>query len=104
MFLNGGKWEGKQIVSSEWIKDSVTPHMALGPNTKYGLKWWLYGYGPDNKLVAWSGNGFGGQQPFVLPEHDIVAVYTAWNIKQGPTLTFREAMNRLAALVTDAKK
>jgi CubicO group peptidase (beta-lactamase class C family) len=57
LFLNGGKWGGKQIVSREWVKDSITPHMDLGPNAKYGLKWWLYPYGKDNKMLAWSGSG-----------------------------------------------
>ena len=104
LFLQGGKWDGKQIVSPEWIKDSLTPHMDLGPNAKYGLKWWLYPYGPDNKYLAWSGNGFGGQRPIVLPEYDIVAVYTAWNVNPGSTLRTKDAIDRLVGLITDGKK
>jgi hypothetical protein len=30
--------------------------------------------------MARAGSGFGGQRPLVLPEYDIVAVYTAWNV------------------------
>jgi len=77
LFLKGGKWDGKQIVSPGWVKDSLTPHMTVSPNAKYGLKWWLYPYGADNKFLAWGGSGFGGQRPLVLPEYDLVAVYTA---------------------------
>ena len=104
LFLKNGKWDGKQIVTPEWIKDSLTPHMDLGPNAKYGLKWWLYPYGPENKYTAWSGNGFGGQLPMVLPEYDLVVVYTAWNVNPGAALRRKDAIDRILALVTIAKK
>lgn len=104
LFLKGGKWDGKQILSPEWVKDSVTPHMDLGPSAKYGLKWWLYPYGKDNKFTAWSGNGFGGQRPMVLPEYDIVVVYTAWNVNPGPGLRTTDSINRIVSLVTDTPK
>ncbi len=103
LFLNGGKWNGTEIVSPEWVKDSVTPHMDLGPNTKYGLKWWLYPYGKDNKFTAWSGSGFGGQFPIVLPEYDIVFVVTAWNVN-GPTLRPRDSIPRIVGMVVDGPK
>lgn len=104
LFLKDGKWEGKQIVTPEWVKDSLTPHMDLGPNAKYGLKWWLYPYGKDNKQTAWSGNGFGGQLPMVLPNEDMVVVYTAWNVNPGPGLRRADAINRLLDMITDGPK
>jgi CubicO group peptidase (beta-lactamase class C family) len=104
LFLKNGKWDGKQIVTPAWIKDSLTPHMDLGPSVKYGLKWWLYPYGKDNSMLAWSGSGFGGQRPLVLPEYDMVVVYTAWNVNPGPTMRTKEAIDRIVALVTDIKK
>jgi len=103
LFLQNGKWDGKQIISPEWVKDSLTPHMDLGPNAKYGLKWWLYPYGKDNKMLAWSGNGFGGQFPIVLPEYDMVAVFNAWNVDPGPAIRPRDAIARLVGLVVDRK-
>jgi CubicO group peptidase (beta-lactamase class C family) len=103
LFLQNGKWDGKQIISPEWVKDSLTPHMDLGPNAKYGLKWWLYPYGKDNKMLAWSGNGFGGQFPIVLPEYDMVAVFNAWNVDPGPAIRPRDAIARLVGLVADRK-
>ena len=33
--------------------------MNLGPNAKYGLKWWLYPYGKNNKLTAWRATALG---------------------------------------------
>jgi CubicO group peptidase (beta-lactamase class C family) len=104
LFLKGGKWDDKQIVSPEWVKDSLTPHMTVSPNAKYGLKWWLYPYGADNKFLAWGGSGFGGQRPLVLPEYDLVAVYTAWNVNPGPGLNGKDAIGRLTAMITDGPK
>jgi hypothetical protein len=68
---------------------------------QYGFKWWLYPYGNDRSRRAWAGAGFGGQRPIVVPEHDLVIVYTGWNIlPDRPSLSPRVALDRvLAALV-----
>ena len=111
LFLKNGAWEGKQIVSTDWIKDSVTPHFDLGAGRpdaaerpKYGLKWWLYPYGKDNPKLAWAGSGFGGQRPIAFPEYDLVVVYTAWNHGPGPSLGLRDAIYRPLETLTDWKK
>src|SRR5262249_11725941 len=47
LFLKNGMWDGKQIVTPEWVKESVTPAITVstrGPGIKYGLKWWLVPY------------------------------------------------------------
>jgi CubicO group peptidase (beta-lactamase class C family) len=81
VFLKGGMWEGKDVVSSAWIKDSVSPHVAVpGGDWKYGYQWWLQSFGSNAEDVAWTGRGFGGQQLIVLQEYDIVAVFTGWDI------------------------
>jgi CubicO group peptidase (beta-lactamase class C family) len=101
LFLQNGNWKGKQIVTRDWVGSSVTPFMNLGGGTKYGYKWWLYEYEP-NKL-AWWGSGFGGQFPIVIPEYNIVAVFTAWNILPGPSLGRNVIVRRLINAVTDRK-
>ncbi len=106
LFLKNGTWEGKQIVSPEWVKESVTPAFDLTregsttPGPKYGLKWWLYPYGKDNSKLAWSGSGFGGQRPMAFPDLDLVVVYTGWDIPpvQGQ-LRGRDAIDRAVGLV-----
>lgn len=81
LFLKGGMWEGKEVVSSAWIKDSVAPHVAVpGGEWKYGYQWWMQSTGGAPEDVAWFARGFGGQQLIVLPEYDIVAVFTGWDI------------------------
>ncbi|MBV9242318.1 MAG: serine hydrolase [Acidobacteria bacterium] len=103
LFLKNGVWDGKQIVSADWVKESVKPAFDLN-GAKYGLKWWLYPYGKDNSMIAWSGSGFGGQMPMAFPDYDMVVVYTAWNVNPGtPVLRRRDAIDRIIALA-DATK
>lgn len=81
LYLKGGMWDGKEIVSPSWIKDSVAPHVAVpGGNWKYGYLWWLQNYGSAPDDVAWVARGFGGQQLFVVPAYDMVDVFTGWDI------------------------
>lgn len=102
LFLQNGNWNGKQIVSNDWVKSSVTPFMTLGGGTKYGYKWWLYEYEPNK--TAWWGSGFGGQFPIVIQEYNIVAVFTAWNILPGkPSLGRNVIIRRLLNAVVDKK-
>ena len=102
LFLQNGDWNGKQIVSSDWVRSSVTPFMTLGGGTKYGYKWWLYEYEPNK--IAWWGSGFGGQLPIVIPEYNIVAVFTAWNVLPGkPSLGRNVIVRRLINALADRK-
>jgi CubicO group peptidase (beta-lactamase class C family) len=81
LFLKDGMWEGKEVVSAAWIKDSVTPHIVVpGGDWKYGYQWWMQPIGSSPEDITWFARGFGGQQLIVLPEYDIVAVFTGWDI------------------------
>lgn len=65
--LNNGSWNDKQIVSEEWIS-TATSNFVGDPG--YGYLFWT----TDNSFFA---AGFLGQRIFVIPEHSIVAVFTA---------------------------
>ena len=101
LFHHEGVWEGKRILSADWVKDSLAPSVTVNEKSgvKYGLKWWLYPYGKDNARLAFAGSGFGGQLPIVIPDYDIVIVFTAWNILGGPGLRHRDAIDRILAAV-----
>jgi CubicO group peptidase (beta-lactamase class C family) len=101
LFLRNGVWEGRTIVSPVWVRESVTPAIAVNARgVQYGYKWWLYPYGTEGKL-AWAGSGFGGQFPIAIPEHDLIVVINGWNILPGGAgLSPRVAIDRvLDALV-----
>jgi CubicO group peptidase (beta-lactamase class C family) len=81
LFLKEGMWEGKEMVASAWVKDSVSAHVAVpGGTWKYGYQWWMQPIGSTPDDITWFARGFGGQQLMVLPEYDIVAVFTGWDI------------------------
>src|SRR5437660_9684241 len=39
LYLHNGVWGGKQIVSADWVKQSLTPAIDAGDGWKYGFQW-----------------------------------------------------------------
>ena len=38
LYLNGGTWNGKRIVSEAWVKTSTQSHVQIDDDTKYGYR------------------------------------------------------------------
>jgi CubicO group peptidase (beta-lactamase class C family) len=96
LYLHHGNWDGPQIVSQDWVKQSLTPYIdaesdGVGKRFKYGFKWWLY---PLNAHFVWMGRGFGGQRLMVFPQQDLIVVFTGWEILKDPTPT-QQLIDRL---------
>jgi CubicO group peptidase (beta-lactamase class C family) len=93
LFLKNGMWENKRILQAEWIKASVEPirPQARG-GMRYGFQWWLLPYGGGAERYAWTGLGFGGQRLIVVPEYDLVLVFTGWNIDRYTSRPAREVL------------
>jgi CubicO group peptidase (beta-lactamase class C family) len=71
-------WNGKQIISNNWITKSVTPHVNARENTDYGYFWWLQSFGTEtNKHFAYYMAGNGGSKIAVFPDLDLVVVLTS---------------------------
>jgi CubicO group peptidase (beta-lactamase class C family) len=108
LFMKNGTWEGRRVVSEEWVRSSVTPAIAVGsaPNAaRYGLKWWLYRNPTDSTRYVWAGSGFGGQSPIAVPEDDMIIIFNGWNILPGrPGLPLRRTLDRLLAAVLDRRR
>jgi len=76
LYQQGGKWNGEQLVSKDWIEFSITPAPASDVrNHDYGAQWWLV---PSNRKDvpedAYSTAGNRGQYVIVVPSHDLVIV------------------------------
>lgn len=82
LYLQRGATRGRQVVSSEWVEQSWTPHTrmpTIGGAAGYGYYWWIY---PRADLYeAWGG---AGQRVAVLPAIDTVVVATANNPDDFP--------------------
>ena len=72
LYLHEGTWDGQQIVSEEWVHQSTVNIVPVGGPGGYGYQWWLY---PVYDMFA--AMGMGGQEIYVLPEQDMVVVFTA---------------------------
>ncbi len=80
LYLNGGEWDGVQLLSRDWIRDSWTP--VTDRIDHYGYQWWLgpalsgfEGSGlPERIYIAW---GIYTQQIFVVPDHQLLIVRVA---------------------------
>lgn len=85
MLLNKGEWNGKRILSQEWVKKLSSTQIEggpLGPFTLgYGYKVLVVEKGPDffPGLKGYAATGNGGQIIWVLPEHNTVFVMTGGN-------------------------
>lgn len=75
MMLNGGSWQGRQIVSSGWVADTFKSYTRSNYNPyNYGYMWWNREVGGEQVFFAW---GFGGQYIFIIPSLDSVVVLTS---------------------------
>jgi CubicO group peptidase (beta-lactamase class C family) len=90
-YLDGGVWNGRRIVPAEWVKESTTPQMHISPATT-GLSPddFANAYWESDDGYAWhlggdqyAATGNGGQILIVAPKHDLVAVFTGANYRQG---------------------
>ena len=82
LYLHDGMWDGKQIVSKDWVRQSLTPFINAEEGFNYGFKWWLWPRA-DGRYV-WMARGFGGQRLMVFPEENLIAVFTGWEILKDP--------------------
>ncbi|MGH7724563.1 MAG: serine hydrolase domain-containing protein [Candidatus Eiseniibacteriota bacterium] len=98
-YLDGGVWNGKPIVDSTWVRESTAPRFHISPATT-GLapEEFSNAYSEADEAYAWhlgklkSGNreyplynasGNGGQILMVVPELELVFVFTGGNFAQG---------------------
>lgn len=75
MVLDGGKYNGEQVVSEEWIAESLKYHTDSAANPyDYGYMWWRNEVSGYDMTFAW---GNAGQFIMMLPELDSVIVITS---------------------------
>ena len=73
LFLDGGRWEGKQIVPEEWVDEATTQQIDTGEDLDYGYQWWTGDLDGDRSFQA---VGYGGQTIVVVPSRDLVVAAT----------------------------
>jgi CubicO group peptidase (beta-lactamase class C family) len=80
LVLQGGTWKGQQVLPRAWIEQSTSEHTRIDGRKPYGYLWWrlLVPY-HDSHVSAIFAGGNGGQYIFVVPELELVTVFTGGN-------------------------
>jgi CubicO group peptidase (beta-lactamase class C family) len=72
LYLNKGIWDGRTLISKEWIETSTRDHETnIYGRYSYGYQWWITKVGGYPSFLA---SGFGGQIIGVVPSLDLVVV------------------------------
>lgn len=80
LYLDGGLWNGRRVVSKEWTTESTARHSTFAPNLKdepqhdYGYGWHERNFirVGDRILRDYVAGGNGGQLIIVIPDLDMV--------------------------------
>jgi CubicO group peptidase (beta-lactamase class C family) len=88
LMLNGGTWEGRRILSKEFVAAASTPQYHLA-RIYYGYNWWMQDYPYKDRAVrAVQALGAGGQILTVVPELDLVVATYAGNYSSRVQIEF----------------
>lgn len=90
LFLDGGVWEGKQLVPAAWVEESTSVQNAGpgGSTGQYGYHWWIQTHTtgenghyaspyPAKSYEVYFAFGHAGQFIYVVPELELVTVFTS---------------------------
>ncbi len=74
-FLQKGQWNGRQIISESWIRESAMTSYSENVRREgqgYSYMWWMHLYGKEH--LNYSAQGVGNQAIIVYPEDNIVII------------------------------
>jgi CubicO group peptidase (beta-lactamase class C family) len=72
LFLHSGTWDGREIVTQDWVATAVRKHTTTDGANGYGYQWWTH-----PKFPAYMALGRGGQTVYVNPEKNLVVATRA---------------------------
>jgi CubicO group peptidase (beta-lactamase class C family) len=99
MTRQGGRWQGKQVLSAEWLEASWTPRTSSPfSGHQYGYGWFLARAGDHDLAYA---RGYGGQMLYVVPSIGLTVVMTSDSTRPARSYGYAGDLHRLVAdLVT----
>ena len=104
LYKNQGTWNGKQILSQEWIAKSLSHQMPISEDEFYGYLFWNKTYkvnGLDYEVYYSSGNG--GNRIFIFKNKPIVIIITstAYNTPYGEKQVEKIMQEYLIPVITE---
>ena len=99
LFLQKGKWEGEQILSENWVEGSTSLQFKRSTGTAdYGYQWWVRTFG-DQQYPAFFAQGHFGQYIFVVPDLELVVVFTSYH--NGSSSMYWQFVSDIVAACND---
>jgi CubicO group peptidase (beta-lactamase class C family) len=90
LYLNGGTWNGKRIVSADWVKESLVPRSSfrtvidVDTNHEYAYAWHTRPLKVGNRTFRdYFAAGNGGQQVIIIPDLDMVVSFTGGDYSEA---------------------
>lgn len=118
LFLNKGEWDGKRIISAEWVRQasavqapatlpSAWPKSKIEGSGRYGFNWWSNGTNPDGRRL-WPGapvetfaaSGHNNNKLFVIPPWNMVVARLG--LDQGDVKISNETLGEFIRLLGEA--
>lgn len=99
LYLNGGVWEGEQIIPADWIEQSTTvQYQRSTGSADCGYQWWVRTFGSQD-YHAYFAQGHAGQYIFVVPALQLVVTFTS--DYTGATSIYWNLMEEIVAGCTE---
>jgi len=96
LYMHDGVWRGTRVLPAGWAAESTRPRVATNEKGfRYGYQWWIRDPGASGGPPTFAAWGYGGQFLFVVPDLELIAVFTGWNIYEKPELDPNEAIGRV---------
>ncbi len=89
LFLNKGYWKEKQIITEEWISESVTEHITTEGRTlpwahAYGYQWWIQNFQSNRHTYkSFLAAGWGDQYMIIFEEENMIVIFNCGNYLSG---------------------
>ena len=80
LWLNQGMWDGKRIVSADWVRESTRAQTGTGTESDYGYGWFVRSRVTP---LIYEASGRGGQRVSVIPAKNIIVVFTGGGFQPG---------------------
>jgi CubicO group peptidase (beta-lactamase class C family) len=93
LFARGGEWNGKQVVSKQWVEQATQP---LDGAPFYALQWWTNADGvlaPSVPSEMFAARGLFDQDIYIVPSLDLVVVRNGTYHRSGDGSTVRTGGN-----------
>jgi CubicO group peptidase (beta-lactamase class C family) len=82
LYLNGGTWEGRRVLSAQWVQRSLAPHANAREDTDYGYLFWLPTFHVgERSFKGFAMYGTGGNKVYAFPAEHLAVVVTTTNFR-----------------------